>query len=535
MDSTSSSAQASHTTPSSIQKLLPFINWALIAIAIGLAIYLRVHTFFKNTSLFIDEANVASNVYERGIFGFWQQLDYAQFAPPIFMSILKTCCGIFGYYEQALRLFPFLCSIAGIFLLYKLGKQLLKRPFLIALVILIFGLNFLTVLQACSIKQYTSDLLITLGLTLLTLDKNYERFFNKKSLIKWAILGSVLVWSSMPVVFVLAAVGAYYAWQASKEGDFFRWLPWFSLPVIVWVVNFGLYFFLLLHADASKDSLQQYHEIYVLIADLSESGITHNWNVIKGLLQSYLNAEAPYTFFFLALYGLGSWRLIRTDFAKYLLLVIPFALALFSSILGYYSLIPRLVLFTFPVQLMIMAIGLDSIFDELKATLDKGAHFLLGISIRLLQGATLLVCLSLAYCINGWGAVKPGGYTILMEQTREAINFIAETRQGNQPIFVNYEGEPALRFYTKYYEDKARFENCKEYTVLKYEQSVSGTVADKARQVKPTGVWLLYGHTPNHLAEEDIRKTEAFPDIVIKENFSAWRAKATLFQHNMAQ
>src|SRR5690606_25656480 len=101
------------------KKIFAYIAYFTIA----LGIVFRIVIYFQNRNLIIDEANIARNIVERDFAGLAKPLYYEQYAPPIFLWITKLSTLLFGTSELAFRLFPFLCGIVGLILLYVLLKK----------------------------------------------------------------------------------------------------------------------------------------------------------------------------------------------------------------------------------------------------------------------------------------------------------------------------------------------------------------------------------------------------------------------------
>lgn len=488
-----------------------------IWLAIGVSLYIRFHNFLANPSLYIDEANVACNIAERGMFGFWSKLDYEQYAPPVFMMLTKLNVWIFGYKEFGLRILPFLSAILCLILLYRLADKFIKTKPIIGLVVLLFGLNYWCIFQSYSLKQYVPDLAVALGLTLVTLQANYQRFYDKKALLWWTLAGSILVWSSMPVVYVMAAMGAYFAWQAWKDNAFFKWLPYFAVPVSIWVLNFGIYFFTILKADATTDYLQNYHKIYFLTYEIwTAEGLAWNKKILHQLLKEYISNSNTAIFTFLVFYGMGVIYLFRKKTALGLLLVLPFFLALFSSMLGYYSLITRLVIFTFPIQFVIMGIGMDRIMEANQ------------FESKLM---TTFAMLFLVYNINSWPFVWDRDMKIVMENTKASLQYISDNRQLEEPLLINHSGMSVTRFYVNYHAKKEqKYGNCVGYENVPYPKSLVEESA-KALEANPSKkVWVLLGHLENYVADQKVAELEAHPSIRVAHQEIVWRSRAVVLE-----
>ncbi|HYV03781.1 MAG TPA: hypothetical protein VFB82_04300, partial [Blastocatellia bacterium] len=91
------------------------LAWLIVAFAAAL----RAVQYFSNSALYVDEGALALNVINRGFAGFLRPLDLNQAAPPGFLALEKIAVAALGTGEYALRLFPFLFSLAAILLFYQ--------------------------------------------------------------------------------------------------------------------------------------------------------------------------------------------------------------------------------------------------------------------------------------------------------------------------------------------------------------------------------------------------------------------------------
>jgi hypothetical protein len=87
---------------------------ALVAGLMVVGVGLRVWQYLADTSMWFDELSVARNVSERSLGELLRQpLAYEQTAPLGFLAAVKLSTMLLGSSDLALRLFPFLCGIAG--------------------------------------------------------------------------------------------------------------------------------------------------------------------------------------------------------------------------------------------------------------------------------------------------------------------------------------------------------------------------------------------------------------------------------------
>lgn len=131
--------------------------WA--AILPGVA--LRLWQYLANPSLWVDEAAVARNVLDREAGQLFAALDYGQVAPPGFLLGVKISETLFGGSEYALRLVPLLAGLAGPLLFYLVAREIL-RPVGSIVATGLFSLAVPLIFFSSNLKQYSSDVAITL-------------------------------------------------------------------------------------------------------------------------------------------------------------------------------------------------------------------------------------------------------------------------------------------------------------------------------------------------------------------------------------
>src|SRR6476646_1497168 len=109
------------------RSLWPF---ALIVLGVGL----RIGVFLVNRSFSIDEAALSRILIDRSWSGLIGPLDYAQVEPLGFLFVQKALLSILGSSEMTFRLFPVLCGVGSVCLMWPLLRRFLDfRPSLIAL------------------------------------------------------------------------------------------------------------------------------------------------------------------------------------------------------------------------------------------------------------------------------------------------------------------------------------------------------------------------------------------------------------------
>ena len=123
----------------------------LIPALIAIGIALRVWQYLADMSFWFDELSIARNIHERSLATLLSQpLGYDQIAPPGFIALVKLSTLLFGRSEMALRLFPFLCGIASLFLFWRLAARALDGVAVpIAVALFAIGIPFI---------RYTAEL-----------------------------------------------------------------------------------------------------------------------------------------------------------------------------------------------------------------------------------------------------------------------------------------------------------------------------------------------------------------------------------------
>ena len=397
----------------------------------------RVFIFFQNRSFFLDEANLARNVVEKKPWDFFGTLDYEQYAPPLFLCIQKFNVWWLGASEYGVRFFPLLCGLFSLWLFYKLALRFIKPGIGLLFIFFIFSFSEYYLHFGTEGKQYASDVMFTLLLLNLALTQQLP--WGRKAFFKWTLIGMITIWFSMPSVFVLAGVGIYFiieSYPEWKKGALFSILG----MVVLWLASFALYYFAILQTDVESDYLQNYHSIYFLpvfprcMADFQQYGT---------ILHSILGTVVGHTVLALltGLAGLivGLFFLIRQDWKKAVLLLIPVAAVFLASMFHQYSLIPRLTLFFIPVLLLVIGFGIQKLFDINPNWVKIVVVVFTLITLSIHDGAKYL-----------WTRYE-------IEEIRQVLEVVEKQHLYNDLLYINHSAKPAFTFYTQWHKNKANY------------------------------------------------------------------------------
>jgi len=423
-----------------------------LAIALILvAIVVRIAVFLQNRNLFIDEANIARNIYERNLLQLATPLSYEQYAPPVFLWALKLFTFLFGYGEIAFRLYPLLAGIASLVVLHQLLKQLVTVK-AIWYPIGLFAVGYMSIRYSTEVKQYMSDVLVVLSLLLLALKRDIATTPRSVFFLTWIVVGSVAIWAAMPSVFALAGVGVYYFWQSVAARDNKKTSVVIFIG-LVWMAQFGLYYLIILKPQIETSYLQNFHRDYFLFAiPRSKAEWLHNWYVIKNLIQETAGFWVwafNFNIFFLIV---GAVFLFTRNAAKSMLILVPLVAVLVAAAANQYSLIPRVALFVSPLLLVLIGYGLDVL-----------------IRIRPVPVSLILLALC-AVLIFKFNNLKMAWERYETEEITDAMNFLFQQRinHGAQ-LYIDNGARPAFIYYTQIHPEHDRWGRIKDAHLLPWD------------------------------------------------------------------
>lgn len=447
-------------------------HWATYGL-LALGVVVRVVVWWQDRSLFLDEANLARNICERDLWDFFSPLNHEQYAPPLFCFFQKSSTLLLGPHEQTLRLFPLLCGIASVFLFFYLAKRLVANPWARAAVLWIFAFSDLFLRYATEGKQYGCDLAVALGLTALALH-GAERPFRPV----WAALaGAVAVWLSMPSVFVLFGAGLFFVKKNYARGGWRTALP-VVFAGLFWAVNFAVYYALLLRPTLETVPLVQYHTpwFFPLLP-----ATTAEWKQAADLLLTFPYYTAGYTVA-AKLAGsagilTGLWLLLRQRADEALLLALPVLACVVASGVGQYSLIPRLLVWAFPLLLLVQGMGWT-------AWWTAGHPYL-----RVLWVALWIATAGLHQ------GVRYLAQPYQIEEIRPVLDAVAQDFRPDDVLYVHHEAWPAVAYYRDCHARRAQYFFGKNVVHGNWDERPTLerlTAANPGE--RPGRVWLVFSH-----------------------------------------
>ena len=325
-----------------------------------LGVALRLWAYAANPSLWLDEILLSRNILELPLGTLLTQpLQLDQVAPRGFLLAEKVAVILLGETEFALRLFPFLCGIAGVFLFRRLAERALDglaAPFAVAL----FAIGIPFIKYGAEVKQYEIDATVAILLVLLALDL-YQREASTKRLLLVGVAGLVLTWFSQASVLVMAGIGLALVvqWLISRDPTAGKALlvtmPLWALASVV-AIAAGLQSM----TPSTREFMDDFWRQGFLPLPLeSLADLRWFWDQALSVFTdpTLLRYRWPAAFLMVALLGLlALWRTRRY---VAMLILGPIVLALAAAMAHQYPFRGRLIFYLIPSLLLAIAAGAE--------------------------------------------------------------------------------------------------------------------------------------------------------------------------------
>lgn len=422
--------------------------WIIISIGV---IY-RIVLWLTNRGLFIDEANLARNIYERDFIGLTQPLTHEQYAPPIFLWITKLNVSLFNYDEKILRLFPLFSGIVALLLFFKIIKEFISVKS-VWYPLCLFATGAIYLRYSTEFKQYMPDAFVTLFLIISALHFDVVKTKPFKFFTIWCLLGSLAIWLSMPSVFILTGIGIYFLIQAITVNNK-KTLFFLIIIGAIWLAQFGLYYNKILAPQAHSDYLQNFHKWYFVDAfpHSFEAFKNHNWLLLKGLTEALGGKITVSLILNLCLTATGIVVLIKSKNLKAVLLLIPLILIYIASAIKSYSLMDRLMLFYMPLWLVLIGVGFD---------------FYMQLNYKILKRIVIILAIIGAVKFNKISYItsKP----LETENVNSCLDALIEKNITANELYVTNLAEGGYVYYTEIHPDKQKWKVLKQAHQLKWD------------------------------------------------------------------
>jgi hypothetical protein len=339
-------------------------RWTWVLLAAG--VLLRVLEYSDNRQLYMDEFALKKNLVGFAFYDFHTPLTEAQLAPPGFLALERLMILLPLPFPLAARLVPFLCSIASMFLMRSVARRYLTAT-AVPIAVGLFALTDWMLYYSVEIKQYSSDILLTLCALLLPAGaaaprQELETPKSRRELTVLAAFGAIGVWFSHPLALVLSGVGLYLIFKTASQRDWKHTLV-FTAISLLWFLSFTVCYRISLGLIADGLFLDRWWSFAFLpfpprcLAELKQI-FWQSMNVFNspsGILTPL--GVLPSAFISAGLFLIGAWSLGRRWRGGLILLILPILITFEASALHRYPFHGRLLLFLTPSVYLLVGEG----------------------------------------------------------------------------------------------------------------------------------------------------------------------------------
>lgn len=471
-----------------------------------ISIVLCVMLFVQDRSLLLDSLNVARNIGERSMIELSRPLSYEQSAPLLFLWISKLITSIFGITHYSLRLLPLMAGVLSLLLFADISKRLLKNPFYI-IVLFWFGTHQLFARYATEYKQYMVDVFAALLIIWVVLK---VKEVNTHNWWKLSFGGTVIVWLSMPSIFVLISAVLYLLIVQYKNGKSIMPL---LITVGFLILSFVVNYLIILSPVIGSNHMQNFHSSFFLEGRIFNLGsLIHDFGLIVGQARMIVGKSGLAIGAVLLSIVIATFVSIKQKRYEHILLILPIIGAFGASLIGKYSIIERLMLFSLPLSILIVMLGMQYVYQ--RAVLNKAYLARLTFGILIIG---LMV-----------GFVEKQSFKYILEpfeheDNRSALLYISNHVERGRDVICTQHAVPAYDYYTQY---DTRYTGIKIGTSIPttYNTDITTFALDKLDQEEK--VWILC----NHYLEKELDKLMASLDKVATiENSYRAKSSAAIF------
>ncbi len=389
-----------------------------------LGIVLRLIPYYLNRSLFWDEVSIALNITDRNFAGLLQPLDYQQAAPVFFLFIEKVNIILFGNSEFSLRLFPLICGLLSLPLIYRLTREISGISVTALLALFLFATSPVLIDYSNQTKQYESDVFCALCLLNLVFNPAFLANENKRYILL-AVVGTVLIFMSNVAILVLFTIGVYYLLKY-RVSIFRKWL--LLIAFACWTISFLVYYRFFIYHNPLRDWMLWWWEGNFMPFQIFSTGF---W---VWMYEKFLSVFKFYSFPFSAVFLLSIPIFIVKKQRLFLfLLLFPLAVHFILSGFKQYPFEVRLILYLIAFITPALSIGIVELVQLLRKRIT-----IYGVAILLM----LLVYSIIAQLVNTH-------YPFWKEEITRSIDFINSNKSAGQKIYVYSGAETAAGYYAR--------------------------------------------------------------------------------------
>jgi len=503
---------------STIQRL----GWLFIL----LGIFLRLRQYIADRSLWVDEASLALNIINRTYMELLQPLDYDQGAPLGFLVVVKLTTSILGNQDFILRLIPLLSGILSLILVYQITVDYFGKSALTAL--LMFSISGAMIAYSTELKQYSTDVLISLLLIYFTLRilRNEEQGRNVTLL---GLVGIIAILMSHPAVFTLPVVGLVLAGSAFLKKEYSQ-LYRLVASGFVWIMILLAIYMISLQNLVGNENLQKYwNDSFAPIPPWEH--LYWYRNVFISLMPHISPSFFPYiTQNFdprylmnacLTLVLLGGASFLIRNTAVGILLGLPISIMFIASALRLYPISERFLYFWFPSLLFLLAEGIWLIYRLVSRYNQKIAWVVFG-SISIIVFWT-----SFELSVRNTLAPPMG------EDIKPVMAYVRDHMDENDTIYVHQGSTTPFLYYSPNYGL-----NTENTFVAKKSWNVKRFMVDLEDFQDNDRIWFIFSHVTSCDCEgSNMDRIRYYTELIDRygvqlEHFEASQSGAYLYDLN---
>ena len=442
----------------------------VLCLVLVLGVGLRLFHFVYNRSLFTDELFLNVNLLEKD---FWQlattPLRYEQKAPLGYLWAVRLSTLLLGPREPALRLVPLLSGLVALGGFVPVARHFV-RGWGVVVAVGALALGTPAIYHAVEAKQYSTELCATVLALLLYL--RYHERPGYPAMLAWGLLGSLLLWFSFSVIFILAGLGLVLALGAARQR---RWQRLGQLAMLggMWMLTFGLIHWLFVSKFQSSGWLPDFFRVrYDAYPDLHHPVAAGKWLMRKsyqvldrplGLLLASDSHLLKLGWVSLPVLGVGAAFLWKEHRQRLALLLLPVGLVLLAAAAGQYPFYERFLLFLVPLLLLLLGCGVQALAQRVGRPVAVGT----------------LVALLLPPATNSIRQALNPDLFYNRSYSRQLLLHVAARYQPGDAVYVYWNMQPAYEYYKLAYDLK--------FTAVeaRHAKNQSGSQADYLQHLRP--------------------------------------------------
>lgn len=448
------------------------ITW----IFISLGALLRFRYYLFNSELWYDEAWFSSMIIHKSLAELLQPMH----RPLGFVLIQKFMTGLFGNSEYALRLFPFLCGIASLFLFYKMAKHLIEAR-AVAIAVGLFALSNSLIYSSCEVKLGSCDVVVAILLYQLAIHMQSKRLSVLRTAL-FGFAGAAAIWLSYTATFILAGIGAtLLLFSLAKK----EWAKAVRLLIVcvIWLFSFSVNYFLFLYEPAHAAWLVSFWKGAFMpfppraISDV-EWFIRNFFAVFSTTLSLSLKGIGALVFI------IGCITMFLNKKRAFFMLISPLFFCLAASGFHKYPFAGHMLLFAVPALLLFIGEGTE----EVRAKTINSSPVI---------GATLIILLfSFPLYRAGYNFIKPYTRTII----KPAMNYMKEHKQKGDTIYVYHGAANTFKYYAGDYgfPDNSYIRGVGYAKGLPHKKTLQRYIDDLNKLRGKKRVWILFSPGLDH-------------------------------------